>query len=63
MARAAQWRSSFWSESVGFSSGKYTRAESDHPVIDNRKVYEILHCFQALDPLTFRIFSDLKSEL
>ena len=30
---------------------------TNHPVIDNRKVYEILHCFQALDPLTLRLTS------
>ena len=48
---------------MGFSSGKYTRAESNDPVIDNRKVYEIPQCLQALDPLTLRLFSDLKSEL
>ena len=44
MARAAQSTSTLGSLSVGFSLGKYTRAESDHPVIDNRKVFEILQC-------------------
>ena len=30
----------------GIQSWQYTRAKSNHPVIDNRKVYEILQCLQ-----------------
>jgi hypothetical protein len=30
----------------GIQSWQYTRAKSNHSVINNRKVYEILQCFQ-----------------
>jgi hypothetical protein len=36
----------------GVQCRQYTRAESDHRVINNRKVIENLQCLEALDPLT-----------